>query len=225
MLPRAKPQPGVESRSATTFEQGWTSGLPKERLRFSTKEVLHILVGVALVSAVGLSVPFGIRQVYNPMATLLAVGIFTIGFILHELSHKFVAQLHGLWAEFRLSSVGAIITTISIVSPIKFIAPGMVMIAGAATVSTVGKLALAGPAANLLVGLIAFLVSLTSREVMIRYLFALGCWVNSYMALFNLIPFGQFDGLKVFRWSRGAWVATILMAVCMLLISGYYVLR
>jgi len=51
--------------------------------------------------------------------------ISLLGFILHELAHKYVAQGYGLWAEFRLNMTGLLLTAISIVSPIKFIAPGL----------------------------------------------------------------------------------------------------
>ncbi|MFH0848925.1 MAG: AN1-type zinc finger domain-containing protein [archaeon] len=224
-LQREEPTSVVAYPSAIMPKHVWTTGSSKRRLGFSTREVLHILIGVALVSAVGLSIPFGSIRTYSPVAALLAVAIFTVGFVLHELSHKFVAQLHGLWAEFRLSRVGVIITAISIVAPVKFIAPGMVMIEGAATLSTVGKLALAGPAANLLVGVVAILAFLPSTEVMVRYLFAFGCWVNSYMAMFNLIPFGQFDGLKVFRWSKVAWIGTLMTSILLLSLSSYYVFQ
>ena len=199
---------------------------PPRRTRtfwFSSTEIMHVIVGIVLVSAVGLSIPLGSAGISNLTMALPSLGIFTAGFILHELSHKFVAQLHGLWAEFRLTSMGVIITAISVLSPVKFIAPGMVMIAGSATSDTIGKLAVAGPMANLAISLLSTVGVLLSRATLLRHVFALGCWVNAYMALFNLIPFGQFDGLKVFRWSKPAWITIVGLAVLLLFASSYYI--
>jgi Zn-dependent protease len=44
-----------------------------------------------------------------------------------------------------------------------------------------------------------------------------GSAINAFMALFNLIPFGVFDGLKVFRWNKQAWLVLFALAV---LITG-----
>jgi len=146
---------------------------------------------------------------------VFAVALFTLGFILHELAHKFAAQSFGLWAEFRLSTIGVAITAISILSPIKFIAPGMVLIAGMATRDVFGRVALAGPLTNLGLGLIALLASFAVPEGY-RQVFEIGCWVNTYMALFNLIPFGDFDGLKIFKWNKAAWAIIVALGLILL---------
>ncbi|MFO7773178.1 MAG: DUF951 family protein [Dehalococcoidia bacterium] len=39
------------------------------------------------------------------------------------------------------------------------------------------------------------------------FLFTLGAYVNTWLALFNLIPFGPLDGAKIFRWNKGIWLA------------------
>jgi len=37
-----------------------------------------------------------------------------------------------------------------------------------------------------------------------------GVTVNSSLALFNLIPFGVFDGAKVLRWNWKIWLAAAI---------------
>jgi Zn-dependent protease len=39
-----------------------------------------------------------------------------------------------------------------------------------------------------------------------------GAAINAFMALFNLIPFGVLDGLKVFRWNRLVWIVLLALA-------------
>jgi Zn-dependent protease len=160
----------------------------------------------------------------NLASVVFAVAVFTLGFILHELAHKFTAQSYGLWAEFRLSTIGVVITAISILSPIKFIAPGMVLIAGVATTEVFGRVAFAGPLTNLIIGFLAILGSFALPLGSARHVLEIGCWVNTYMALFNLIPFGDFDGLKIFRWNKGVWALILGLALALLVFASGSVL-
>jgi Zn-dependent protease len=215
-----------ETRSTYfSFQYPWTGPPKQPRFWFSRTEVKHVIIGLTLVSAVGLSLQRSLRiiGIYNFGLLLFAVGLFTLGFILHELAHKFSAQSYGLWAEFRLSTLGVLITTISVFSPIKFIAPGMVVIAGIAGQEVIGQVALAGPLTNLAIAFLAMLPSFALPVGALHHVLALGCWVNSYMALFNLIPFGDFDGLKVFKWSKTMWVLIVALAIALLFYSSQFV--
>jgi Zn-dependent protease len=146
-----------------------------------------------------------------------AVFFFTAGFLVHELTHKAMAQRYGMWAEFRLDKFGALLTLLSAVSPLKIIAPGAVVIAGNTTPDRVGRTAAAGPITNILIAsLLLGLAEVLHPMVFMEALLA-GSAINAFMALFNLIPFGVFDGLKVFRWNKQAWLVLFALAV---LITG-----
>ncbi len=184
---------------------------------FSPMEVKHLLVGIVLVSLVGIS--FTTRSILfsHPIMLLLESVIFILSFIAHELSHKFVAQRFGLWAEFRLSISGALITLISVLLPLKVIAPGSVVIGGIAGRETVGRTAVSGPLVNVILS-VAFLVGAIVSPIGLLYeALMFGAWFNSYLAIFNLLPFGALDGWKVFWWSRRNWAlifsASILIGV------------
>jgi Zn-dependent protease len=43
-------------------------------------------------------------------------------------------------------------------------------------------------------------------------LFTLGARINTWLALFNLIPFGPLDGAKILKWSKGIWLVSIAAA-------------
>ena len=63
---------------------------------------------------------------------LQALAIVGLGFVLHELGHKFVAQKKGLWAEFRAWPAGLLLAVVmALISKGGFVfaAPGAVMIA------------------------------------------------------------------------------------------------
>jgi Zn-dependent protease len=187
-------------------------------IRFSPTEIRHIAIGVILVSGVGLSF-FTLRAFPSWLAVVAAVFFFTAGFLVHELTHKAMAQRYGMWAEFRLDMFGAVLTLLSAVSPLKIIAPGAVVIAGNTTPDRVGKTAAAGPTTNILIA--SLLLGLAEVLQPIGFMEALlaGSAINAFMALFNLIPFGVFDGLKVFRWNKLVWLVLLALAVLITALS------
>lgn len=196
---------------------GWTS----------STETVHLAVGAMIVTGVGLSI---YRPVYGwiyylsrePLIFLSSALIFTAIFVIHELAHKVAAKYYGLWAEFRLNLIGALLTVISIApTPLKFVSPGAVMIAGAANKKIVGVTALAGPFTSIVLAALAFLMYLLvpsdSFTPMLLDAAALGAW----LALLNLVPYGILDGAKVFWWNRLVWAAGFATSV----ILGLAVLR
>jgi Zn-dependent protease len=182
-------------------------------MKFSTTEIEHLILGTALVTAVGVS--FLWDSTSSVLALSIATVIFAMGFILHEMAHKYVAQRYGLWAEFRVYTMGVILTAISIVSPFKFIAPGAVVISGSADRDRMGLTAFAGPLVNVVITL-ALLVTLpvlagTAIYVAVLY----GAAINAFLALFNLIPFAIFDGKKIFVWNRRYWTALFVVSLAL----------
>jgi Zn-dependent protease len=184
---------------------------PGSRIRFSPTEIKHIVIGIVLVSGVGLSF-FTARLLSDWLAVAAAVLFFTAGFIAHELTHKAMAQRYGMWAEFRLDMFGAILTAISAVSPLKIIAPGAVVIAGDANPDRIGRTAAAGPVTNILISALLFGLALIFQPTRLLEAMLAGAAINAFMAVFNLIPFGVLDGLKVFRWSKPIWLVLFAVA-------------
>ena len=186
-----------------------------KRFWFSPTEIKHLTISTLLVIGVGLSMLLWDQPVnlLNIKILLSLAAVFTLLYLLHEIAHKLTAQHYGLWAEFRLTPFGALITLLSILSPIKLISPGAVMIAGPLNREIAGKTALAGPLTNLLlsIGSMAFTPYLPG--IITWYSTAFNAWI----AFFNLIPFGIMDGLKVFRWNKLIWglafIASLILTV------------
>ncbi len=180
---------------------------------FSITELKHLAIGTLLVMGVGMSL-FLFASSATPVVLVSLAVVFTSAFLLHELAHKMAAQRYGLWAEFRITIIGALLTLMSILpTPFKIISPGAVMIAGSATRETLGKVSLAGPLTNLVLsavsaGAATFLPAYSQIAV-------ISAFFNAFIASFNLIPFAMMDGLKVFRWNKAVWTATFLLAVAL----------
>ena len=153
---------------------------------------------------------------------LLAVGP---AFVLHELGHKFVARHHGCWAEFRADPQGLKFgMAIAFIFGILFMAPGAVMVAGMVTRRQNGHIAVAGPLVNLALfvigiplGALLFAISgvnqdgalLSENGISLSAMVYIGVqyWLvaNLILGLFNMLPFGPLDGLKVKDWSEGVF--------------------
>jgi Zn-dependent protease len=46
-------------------------------------------------------------------------------------------------------------------------------------------------------------------------------YINSSLALFNLIPFGIFDGAKVLRWNKYVWIGAVIVAGLLFLYTTF----
>lgn len=164
---------------------------------------------------------------YMPIM-LLAVGP---AFLLHEIGHKIVAKHYGCWAEFRADPKGLRFGLIlAAVLGIVFMAPGAVMVAGLVTRKQNGHIAIAGPLVNLglfligipLWGLVFGISGITSpSEVLVgakiswqgMIWMAAQFWLsaNLVLGMFNMLPFGPLDGVKVKAWSDQAYFALVLI--------------
>jgi Zn-dependent protease len=214
-------------REEAPYEYQVTYTPPRSaKFGFSSTEIRQLAISALLVMGVGLSI-FRVETWYNDPVTLVVLAlIFVSIFLLHEISHKLVAQHYGLWAEFRLFLIGALLTLFSVVSPIKFVAPGAVMIAGSANKEVVGKTSVAGPLTNITLSLISLTVAflLPAQSVQYFQVAMLSAAFNSWIALFNLIPVAMLDGLKVFKWSKIIWGMTFAMSVLLTAFTYSYIL-
>ncbi len=154
------------------------------------------------------------------LIALLTVGL---GFLAHELCHKFTAQSFGLWARYQMWGVGLMLAlALSLATGGRFVfaAPGAVLIATPAywfeafpTRKQNGLIALAGPAANIALALAFSPLALAyPRTSLLGAIGRVGFFVNVWLAAFNLIPIPPMDGHKVLSWSVGVWALAVCFA-------------
>jgi len=204
------------------FEYKVTYAPPRQlgKFWFSPTEIKHLVTSAVLVMGVGLSymlMSLGTDVIeLSPIVWVAAALVFVGLFLLHEIAHKLMAQHYGMWAEFRLTLAGALITLLSIVLPFKIISPGAVMIAGYGEKEKVGKTAIAGPTVNIVLAA----VSLALTFVPLRDFWLVAVYsalLNAYVAVFNLIPIGMLDGLKVFHWNKFVWATAFVVSLVLLI--------
>jgi len=137
---------------------------------------------------------------------LISLVTAGLGFLLHELGHKFAAQHYGCAAEFRAyDQMLYLALGLAMLIGFIFAAPGAVMISGMLTRKENGIISAAGPLINYMLALIFLGLTFISTNSTANFIFWTGFQINSWLGLFNLIPFGMFDGKKILEWSRYVW--------------------
>jgi Zn-dependent protease len=170
----------------------------------------------------------------DPVIALLFLGIslFTvgIGFILHEMAHKFSAIHYGFWAEFRKDNIMLVVAVaLAALVGVVFAAPGATVIYDTTgrgiSREQNGKISVAGPVVNLLL-CIPFAVlliyggggmSLTGNIA--TMIGMIGFQVNAMIAAFNMLPVSVLDGKKVLAWNKAVFGIMIIAAFGALLTS------
>ncbi len=200
---------------------------------FGRKEMRHVLVAALLVVGIGFSIglwgnffgDFGFVWGWGLMGVF--AGLVCVSFLVHEFCHKVVAQRNGLWAEFRLTLWGAVLTFLSVFLPFKLIAPGAMMIGGSPNKKQLLKISVAGPLSNMVFAGVFLAAGWFAGGGLGWVLFFAG-YVNAFIGLFNLVPFGVLDGYKIFSVDKRVWAtcfgaAVGLTVLSWLFYSGYFV--
>jgi Zn-dependent protease len=196
---------------------------PSKPGSFSRTELIHLTISI-IVLTIAFSfvlsgnnlltaLNYGFRLNELPYFILLAfVGIIT-AFFVHEMSHKFMAQKYGLWAEYRMFPKGlGLAFLLGILTPFVFAAPGAVMFMGDSRDFETGRIASAGPLANIILASIMFPIFLMLYETPVKEIIGFICLINAFLATFNLLPFGPLDGVKIIRWNATVWIILLIIS-------------
>lgn len=196
-----------------------------------------ISVAFSLVFAGGVGIWMGSTSQVTTLRTYLVFLVLSmvtvgIGFVLHELAHKFTAMRYGYWAEFRKDNLMLLVAVaLAALVGVVFAAPGATMIYGAGvTREQNGKISAAGPLINLLLCIpfaVLLLVAgslgpaIPSRPLLLTA-GMVGLQVNAMIAAFNLLPVSVLDGKKVLAWSPVVF-AVLIVAAFGILIATFYI--
>jgi Zn-dependent protease len=198
-------------------------------------------LAISLSFAIIKIAPYGILGPLQSVSLItaliyLGIALFTvgIGFILHEMAHKFTAIRYGYWAEFRKDN-NMLLVAVALASLVGFVfaAPGATVIYSndgrGLTREQNGKISAAGPVVNLLLcipfaALLVIAGGLTSLNGNILAQVGLaGIQINAMIAAFNMLPISILDGNKVFSWNIPVFFILILAAFGTLVASFYFI--
>jgi len=200
----------------------------------STLELTHIVFAM-LVLTIAFSFPISQNSVLKivinnqgldlsklPLGFALSFVAIVSAFFCHELAHKLMAQHYRLWSEFRMYPKGLLISLIlSVLTGFVFATPGAVMFQGDPRPFEEGKIAMAGPLANMILACIflpLFLFVFYNEPGALRDTLGIICLINIVFSLFNLFPFGPLDGVKIFQWSPAVWTTMFVISGCLMIL-------
>ncbi|MAG91834.1 site-2 protease family protein [Candidatus Woesearchaeota archaeon] len=183
------------------------------------KDILKAWIVISAAFAILLSDSIFSSDFYAKfIISSLTVGI---GFLLHELGHKFVAQRYGCFAEFRSFDNMLILALVMSFFGFILAAPGAVMISGRVDKARNGKISAAGPIVNLVLAIIFLALAFLQLPNLFKDIAFYGFMINSWLALFNMIPFWLFDGAKIIRWNKMIYGSIVAVAFLFMLLQGF----
>jgi Zn-dependent protease len=210
--------------------------IPQEILEFA---VSVIWLGIAFgISMAGGTAAF--KDLVSLRTTIFeSLVVVFFAFVLHELAHRITARRYGFLAIYRVWVPGLVLAMITAMFGWLFAAPGGVQVYmkedTAENRVKLGKCSLAGPIVNLVLAVVFGVVGIVFYTFVQSYLDSTGAastqlapWVlsfiricimgvliNSWLAFFNLIPWGNFDGFKVFQWNKKVWLVFFIISIAM----------
>lgn len=170
------------------------------------KDLIKAWLTVTLVFTIAAKIPLAVSAI-----------IVGLSVILHELSHKYVAQSYGLQARFESNDNMAIFSLILSLLGLILIAPGAVITQGTKHVVRLGRVAAAGPATNIILGIIFLVLNTLSPSRIFIY----GLYINALLAVFNLIPIPPLDGSKILWYNRKIYTTMIVLSGILMFASLY----
>ena len=193
---------------------------------FDPVEIRDILAAFAILSAalflvfdrwgiVASFVPFGASssEYYAIVAGVAVLSVLT-GFLAHELSHRYYAHRLGGFARFRIWVAGAVFALMTSLFGFLFAAPGAVYISGVYDTRGNGRVSLAGPAANMVAAALLYATAAAlSPYTIYAGLFGIIGGLNSWYAVFNMLPIPPLDGSKVLAWEPRIFAFAMILAI------------
>ena len=207
-------------------------------------EILEFAISVVWLGiAFGIAIAGGINAFKDlvGLRTIILESLVVVffAFVFHELAHRITARRYGFQAIYRVWIPGLILAMGAALLGFLFAAPGGVQIMmGQDTAENrvkLGKSALAGPIVNMVLAVIFTVFTIVFLAFVQSYMLNTGksisqlaSWVNSagnigvigmeinaWLAFFNLIPWGNFDGFKVFQWNKKVWIIVFIASIAL----------
>lgn len=217
-----KPPSSIRTTTKSRFVQ--RSRFNNTRTLLDISETQQILIAWLV-----LSFCFSVGALISLQAFIesMIISLFTVGlgFILHESAHRYFARKYGCLASFKLWPTGlglALILALISGGRLIFAAPGAVYIIPGSrgiTRQQYGIISISGVMMNIL--LAATIISISVLGILPWSIGIFGATINFWLAVFNLLPFGQFDGAKVIAWNWKIWILVTISSWMGLILTSF----
>ncbi len=183
------------------------------------KEIEDLAIAVIALTFAFTVASYAHYRYHPPISIAITILIYSfiaviVAMLFHELAHRQLARRYGGYARFKLWPIGVLISVLISMLGFVIAVTGAVNIGGIYNREKMGKIALAGPASNLISGFIFFVLAIaTSPFIQFSGLFVFLSQINFYISTFNLIPFGPLDGGKVFAWNIRIFTVVFILSL------------
>jgi len=195
------------------------------KVNTSEREIRDLIKAWIAISIAFAMVMRGFANLSFFQAFIVAAVAVGAGFLLHELGHKLVAQRYGCFAEFRSFDQMLILAILMSFFGFVFAAPGAVMISGPVGKRRNGIISAAGPVVNIILALSFLLLFYMSLGGFLSIIAFYGFFINSWLALFNMVPLWNFDGAKVLRWNKKVYGVIVAAALGLMFLQNFISVR
>lgn len=187
-------------------------------MKFSRTELIHLARAWIIIS-IAFAIAFTGFSLTNAFLIAILVSALTVGvgFLFHELAHKYFAQRYGCWAEFRAFDKMLVLALFLSFFGFIFAAPGGVYIKGNIPIHKRGRISLAGPVTNMILALLFF--GLIFAVPQYAGVMVYGMYINAILGLFNMLPIPPIDGFKILKWSKSVFAIFIIIAAGIMFFS------
>jgi Zn-dependent protease len=209
-------------------------------------EILEFAISVVWLGiAFGIAIAGGINAFKDTVGLRITIleslVVVFFAFVFHELAHRIAARRYGFQAVYRVWIPGLILAMGSALLGFLFAAPGGVHIMitqnTAENRAKLGKSALAGPIVNIVLTIVFIVFNIvflsfvqsyvsstgihTSWVISVGDIGIIGMQINAWLAFFNLIPWGNFDGNKVFQWNKKVWMIVFIGSIVLWVLTYF----
>jgi Zn-dependent protease len=191
------------------------------KINTSEREIRDLIKAWAAISLAFAMIMRGFADLSFYQAFIVAAITVGTGFLLHELGHKIVAQRYGCFAEFRSFDQMLLLAILMSFFGFVLAAPGAVMIHGPVGVRRNGKISAAGPIVNLVLALVFLWLLLMQSSGILGVIAFYGYFINSWLALFNMIPIWNLDGAKVLKWNKKVYGVIVAVALGLMFLQNF----
>lgn len=159
-------------------------------------------------------------------AFLTTMGLVLVSFIPHEMAHRVTARSMDAYAEYEMWAPGLFISVLTAFLGFVFAATGGTRMyvrtreryglsVPDLTLKMIGFVAMVGPLLNVSLAVVFAFFSQAVQVPAVQGVNPLiaGATINSYMALFSLLPVYPIDGYRILRWNPKMWALTGIMAI------------
>jgi Zn-dependent protease len=198
-------------------------------IKFTKEEIRNLLISIIVISilfTINMTQKSGWTNPDIINILIITIIIFSISLIAKIYSQKYLARKYHYHIEYKIWGYGLIFALITMLLNIFVITPGYFkygLYDRIATDEEKAKIALIGPAINIIIAVIFLIALIILKSMMttgiIKLAMLIGFYINTYMAVFNLIPFMALDGIKLFEYDMKMWIAPMIISVILLIIT------